>query len=80
MRGKIGFPVWTAGIVVVAGVLLLLDAAGAIGRVPGWVLIVFVAAAAYLLAGLIYSPFADRRGFCPYARFCPFRKICPFSR
>ncbi len=79
MKGRMGFPVWTAAITALSGVAVLLEAAGVIGGVPRWVLIVFVAAAAVLVVGLVYSRFADRAGFCPYSRFCPFRKICPFS-
>ena len=79
MKGRIGFPVWTAAITVLSGVAVLLEAAGVIGGVPRWVLIVFVATAAVLVVGLAYSRFAERPGFCPYSRFCPFRKICPFS-
>ena len=80
MKGRIGFPVWTALIVVVAGVALLLDALGAVGGVPRWVLIVFIGAGAYLVLSVVISPFVARTGFCPHGSACPFRTLCPFSR
>jgi len=80
MKGKIGFPVWSALIAVLAGVALLLEAAGTISVGRWWLWVVFVAAVAFVVVGLAYSKVADRPGFCPYGRFCPFRGFCPFAK
>ena len=80
MKGKIGFPVWSALIAVLAGVGLVLEAAGTISVGRWWLWVVLVVAAAFVVGGLAYSTVADRPGFCPYGRLCPFRGICPFAK
>ncbi len=79
MSEKFGFPVFTAGMLVIAGVVRLLEVNGMLWFDVPWIRIIVITAGALMIGAIIFGRDKNRPGFCPFSGICPFNGFCPFG-
>jgi hypothetical protein len=79
MSEKFGFPVFTVGILLLAGIIWLLEVNGMIPFGIPWIPIIVIFIVILILGAIIFGRDKNRPGFCPFSGICPFNGFCPLG-